>query len=152
MDLHRANAVGAVQEVAPGGHGAVDVSLAQADAAEVGEDDGAGVAAVEAVDVEGEVEVFLGGVDGAEAGEDHAGFVGPSAGGVVGGPGFAGCGGRLPDGGLGQGEVLGCHPAVVVLGCGEGGLLIDDCTRIVEVAAAHYRTCHAFTPGMIERS
>lgn len=37
--------VGAVEEVAPGGYGALDVALAEAD---VGEDDGAGATAVEA--------------------------------------------------------------------------------------------------------
>ncbi|MFI6701857.1 hypothetical protein ACIBJC_23305 [Streptomyces sp. NPDC050509] len=73
LDLHRADAVGAVEEAAPGGHGSADVASAEADAAEVGEDDGAGAAAVEAVDVEGQVEMFLGSVEVAETGEDHAG-------------------------------------------------------------------------------
>ncbi|MET9917431.1 hypothetical protein ABZZ04_10140 [Streptomyces sp. NPDC006435] len=56
LDFHGTDAVRAVEEVAPGGHDAVDIVLAQADAAEVDEDDGAGAAAVEAVDVEGEAE------------------------------------------------------------------------------------------------
>ncbi|MET9319035.1 hypothetical protein ABZX75_02395 [Streptomyces sp. NPDC003038] len=37
--------------------------MAQPYGAEVGEDDGAGAAAVEAVDAEGEVQVLLGGVE-----------------------------------------------------------------------------------------
>ena len=54
VDRDGADAVRAVDEVVPGGECAVEVALAEADAADVGEDDGAGAASVEAVDVEGE--------------------------------------------------------------------------------------------------
>ncbi|GGU41833.1 hypothetical protein GCM10010211_01150 [Streptomyces albospinus] len=72
LDLHGADAVRAVEEVPPGHHGAVDIALAEPYAAQAGQDDGAGAAAVEAVDVDGEVEVLLGAVEVAEAGEEHA--------------------------------------------------------------------------------
>jgi hypothetical protein len=101
VDFEGLDAVGAGDEFVPGGDGGLGVAAAQVYFAEVGQDDGAGAFAVEAVDVEGVVEVGAGFVEFAEAGEDHAGFVGPAADAVVAGPGGArGGGGGAFDPGL----------------------------------------------------
>lgn len=105
------------------------------DLTEVGEDDGAAAAAVDAVDLQGFAEVAGGAVEVAEAGEDHPGVVGPAADAEVRGPGFAG--GRvgvLLDRGLGGGEGPGGEAVVAVEGGGvrEGGLVVRDRARVVQ--------------------
>jgi hypothetical protein len=56
-DLDGADALGGVKEVAPGRQGRVGVLAAEVDLAEVGQDDGAGSAAVQAVDVQFPIEL-----------------------------------------------------------------------------------------------
>ncbi|WP_308109718.1 hypothetical protein [Streptomyces sp. ET3-23] len=131
------DAVRAVDEVVPGGEGTVEVALAKADAAEVGEDDRAASAAVEAVDVEGEAEVFFGLYRDRRGGRGSCRIHGPIGRGSSGLPRT-----RRPlllaaDGGLGEGEMVGCRLAVAVLGrgVGEGGFVVGDGPGVVEVLA-----------------
>ncbi|NVK78795.1 hypothetical protein [Streptomyces morookaense] len=128
VDLDGADAVRAVDEVVPGGEGTVEVALAKADAAEVGEDDRAASAAVEAVDVEGEAEVFFGLYRDRRGGRRSCRIHGPIGRGSSGLPRT-----RRPlllaaDGGLGEGEMVGGRLAVAVLGrgVGEGGFVVGD--------------------------
>ncbi|MFE1775544.1 hypothetical protein [Streptomyces sp. NPDC059008] len=106
VDPYGLHAVGAVEELAPGGEGGLGVAALELDVAEVGEHDRPGALAVEAVDVEREVEVFLGGGEVAEFGVDHAGLVSPPAVAVVARPGLPRQGRRVLDRGLGGGEEL----------------------------------------------